>query len=91
MLTVTTSAAQAINAVVGDVPQGGLRISPASANGDELLLQVTVVEAPAPTDEIVEGQGTQVFLDRQVAPLLDGKTLDAEVGTDREVRFAIVD
>ena len=91
MLTVTTNAAHAINAVLGEVPQGGLRISPASANGDELQLQVAVVEAPAPTDEVVEGQGTHVFIDRQVAPLLDGKTLDADVGADRGVRFAIVD
>jgi iron-sulfur cluster assembly protein len=87
---VSETAAQAINAALSEVPEGGLRISPAAANGDQVMLQVSVVESPADTDQIIQEQGTRVFVDCQVAPLLEDKTLDAHIAEDRGVEFAIV-
>jgi iron-sulfur cluster assembly protein len=90
MLAVTTEAAHAIQELVGDVPGAGLRISPTATDGNDVQLGLAVTE-PGPTDEIVEREGSQVFLDPEVAPLLDGRTLDARVNEDRQIAFTLAD
>jgi len=89
MLTLTTEAAQVINALVADQPGGGVRISEVVADG-QVQLGLAVAAEPAPSDQIVEKQGSQVFVEDQVAPLLDDKILDATISEDRQVSFSLL-
>lgn len=89
MLTLTPQAAQAINALLVDHPGAGLRISEV-VDGAEVRLGLAVAAEPAPNDQVIEDQGSHVFVDDQVAPLLDDKTLDAEVNEERQVAFTLV-
>ena len=88
MLTLTSEAAQAINALVADQPGAGLRISSESVDGDRITLGLAVTSTPAPNDQVIEEHGSHVFVDDQAATLLSDKTLDAEI-TDHEVAFTL--
>lgn len=94
MLTLTENAAQAITAIVdsSELPTGsGMRIATGEPTTDgEASLELTLSEAPAENDAIVQEQGSRVFLDQQAATFLDDKILDADVAEDR-VRFSIND
>jgi Fe-S cluster assembly iron-binding protein IscA len=90
VLTLTTQAAQAIQGLVADHPGAGLRISSRSTDGNQVQLGLELSGRPAPTDEVIEEQGSHVFLDEQVAPLLDGRTLDARVTDEQEVAFTLL-
>lgn len=90
MLTLTTDAAQVIQDLVADHPGAGLRISSNPVDTDRIELGLAVTANPEPTDQIVDEQGSQVFLDPQVAPLLEDRTLDVEVSDDREVAFKLL-
>lgn len=89
MLTLTPQASEAITALLADSPGAGLRISEI-VDGDEVRLGLSVAAEPAPGDQVIEGGGSHVFVDDQVAPLLDDKTLDAQVNEDRQVAFTLV-
>lgn len=90
MLTLTEGATDAIKGLVADYPGAGLRIFSGPYENEELRLGLTISDAPEPTDEVVEQSGCQVFLDEQVAPLVDGRTLDAAPVDEGRVQFAIV-
>jgi Fe-S cluster assembly iron-binding protein IscA len=90
MLTLTEGASQAIQGMVGDRPGAGLRIFSRHSENDELQLGLSISDVPEPTDEVVEQSGCQVFLDSQVAPLVDGRTLDAHPTDGQRVQFAFV-
>ena len=99
MLTITPIAAQAINAILDaqQVPEGsGLRISTRSAaaldgNGEgHLELELSLVESPEETDEVVADQGAQVYVEPQAAEILDDKALDADLQGDR-IGFRVVE
>jgi len=89
MLTVTSEAAEAINALVADQPGAGLRISSESIDGDHITLGLAVTDTPAPTDQVIEEHGSHVFVDNQAATLLNDKILDAQITDDREVAFSL--
>jgi Fe-S cluster assembly iron-binding protein IscA len=89
MLTLTEDATQAIQGLVGDRSGAGLRIFSKDSNGDELQLGLAISDGPEPTDRVVEQSGCHVFLDEQVAPLLDGRTLDARP-EGQQVQFSFV-
>ncbi len=89
MLTVTSEAAQAINALVADQPGAGLRISSESVEGDRITLGLAVTTTPAPTDQVIEENGSHVFVDDQAATLLEDKILDAQITDEREVAFTL--
>ncbi|MGH8888640.1 MAG: Fe-S cluster assembly protein HesB [Acidothermaceae bacterium] len=89
MLTMTTEAAQVINALVADQPGGGVRISEVVADG-QMQLGLSVAAEPLPSDQIVEKQGSHVFVEDQVVPLLEGKILDASITEDRQVSFSLL-
>jgi Fe-S cluster assembly iron-binding protein IscA len=90
MLTLTAQAAKAIHGLTADHPGAGLRISSKSSNGDQIQLGLDVAAQPAPTDQIIEEQGSQVFLDEGVIPLLDGRILDARITDNQEVAFTLL-
>jgi Fe-S cluster assembly iron-binding protein IscA len=83
VLTVTTNAAEAIHDLVAKYPGTGLRIWPRFTDGDRVRFGLELSDRPAPTDQIIEEHGSKVFLDQQVAPLLDGGILDVRVTNDQ--------
>ncbi len=53
-----------------------------------MRLDLSLAASPEPGDAVVEEEGAKVFVDRELAPLLDGKVLDATVEAD-QVAFSI--
>jgi iron-sulfur cluster assembly protein len=93
MLAISQEAATAINGIVSNTqaPEGaGLRISPQLKANEPAALELAVVEAPVGGDQVIEDQGAQVFVDEQIAPVLDDKLLDVTIDADR-VNFIIID
>lgn len=91
MLTLTETATTVVKTIVAQDPNAeasGLRINgePGAPN-----LTVAVVAAPEAGDSVVEAEGARVFLEENAAIALSEKTLDAAVGEDGAVSFAIVD
>lgn len=78
MLTLTDNAQTLVRDITDrpEVPEGGgLRIAPAaSAEG----LEVSLAAEPAPGDQVIDEGGARVFVEPQVATLLDDSTLDAD-------------
>jgi iron-sulfur cluster assembly protein len=90
MLTVTTEAAQAINELVADRPDAGLRISCESMDDEGVRLELALTVGPAPDDQVIEQQGTHIFVEDEVAELLTDKILDARMNGEREVAFTLL-
>jgi iron-sulfur cluster assembly protein len=94
MLTLTPTAAEAVRALVSgmdvDDETGGLRIAPGETTAQGTSLELSLVNGPEATDDAVEAGGAHVFLESQVAEILDGKVLDADVHSGR-VRFVLTD
>ncbi|MGV8851173.1 MAG: iron-sulfur cluster assembly accessory protein [Rhodoglobus sp.] len=91
MLTLTETATTVVKTIVeqdANTEASGLRINgePGAPN-----LTVAVVAAPEAGDSVVEREGAKVFLEENAAIALSDKTLDAEVGENGAVSFAIVD
>ena len=93
MLTITPTAADAIKALVSSspVPEGGLKISTKPTGDTRSTLELSLVDGPADSDSVVEEQGSRVFLEDTVAPLLDSKVLDAQIEEPGQVRFSLRD
>ncbi|MGH3134830.1 MAG: Fe-S cluster assembly protein HesB [Gaiellaceae bacterium] len=68
---------------------GGLRLV-AEQTGMQTNLELSVAALPAEDDEVIEEQGTRVFLEPEAASLLDDKVLDASV-EQNQVAFTIAD
>lgn len=88
MLTLTENAATAVKTITAQIStaQGGLRIRDTGAqSGFELAL----APEPEPQDTVVETDGARVFVDEAATVALDDRVLDAEVGADGSVRFAL--
>jgi iron-sulfur cluster assembly protein len=93
MLALTDSAVQAVQEILSsseETPEtGGLRLV-AERGGAQTNFQLSVVALPAEDDEVIEEQGARVFLDPEVASLLDDKILDASLEPN-QVAFTIAD
>ena len=75
-------ATDAIRELVGnaELPDtGGLRLdmNDGSLNSAPPSLALSLVESPAANDEVIDEGGVHVYVSEQVAPLLDGKEIDA--------------
>jgi Fe-S cluster assembly iron-binding protein IscA len=84
MMTLTHSATDVIRELMAstDLPEAGglkMELSEAGLNGSPSGLAVSLVEQPAPDDEVLDEDGVHVFLTPQVADLLGDKELDATV------------
>lgn len=90
MLTVTPTAAEAVEALAAqtDTPESaGVRITRAAEEPDQPEgLRLSVVEEPSAGDQ--EIPGAQVYVEPEVAPLLDDKVLDADVSGE-QIRFSV--
>ena len=91
MLTLTETATTAVKAIVSGTPDaegGGLRIG--SGTGDDGGFAVSIVATPLPGGSTLESDGAKVFLEPSTSAVLDDKTLDAQVGENGTVTFALV-
>jgi len=95
VLTITPEASQAIRGILAasDAPDGSMfRISPQGQNGTAPgpSLAVSVTDAPAPDDQIVEGEEVAVAVEPSAAAMLDDKELDVTVAGE-QVNFSIAE
>jgi iron-sulfur cluster assembly protein len=91
MLTLTETASTVVKGIIdrdATIADGGLRI--ATAPGTERDLQVEVVAEPQPGDALIETDGARVFVSDAASTVLDDKTLDAQLGENGSVTFALV-
>ena len=93
MLTLTDTAAEAVRqlaAASGLEPEPGLRIAPGEPTPEGTPLELHLAPGPEASDQTVENEGATVYVEGEVAEVLDDKVLDAAVEGDR-VRFTIRD
>jgi iron-sulfur cluster assembly protein len=93
VLVLTHDAAAVIRSIVesADISdEGGLRITAHAITETEAALELAVAEEPEATDQVVEQEGAQVFLEPGVAEALSDKVLDASVA-EEGVTFRIED
>jgi iron-sulfur cluster assembly protein len=95
VLTITPEASQAIRGILdaSDAPDGSMfRISPQAQDGNApgKGLMISVIDAPPPDDQIVEGEDVEVSVEPAAAALLDDKQLDASV-QDEQINFSIAE
>jgi iron-sulfur cluster assembly protein len=84
MLELSAQAVAVIRDIVteGEVgPDGGLRISGVSDNG-ETALDFELAQAPVEGDEVVRESGAVLFLDEIAAAVLEDKRLDVHAHGD---------
>jgi iron-sulfur cluster assembly protein len=93
LLALTDSAVQAVKDIISSsdevAEKGGLRMV-AERTGMRAKFELSVVPLPAEDDEVIEEQGVRVFLEPEVATLLDDNVLDASV-EQNQVAFTIAD
>ncbi len=95
MLTITPEASQAIRGILAasDAPDGSMfRISPQGQDGlsPGPALTVSVTDAPAPDDQIVQGEEIAVCVEPSAAVMLEDKELDVTV-VGEQVNFSVGD
>ena len=73
-----------------DDPDAGIRISTGPDTPQGTALELSLVEEPEPEDEKVDEDGATVYLEPDVAGLLEDKVLDAEVD-EGQVTFLLRD
>jgi Fe-S cluster assembly iron-binding protein IscA len=81
MLTLTESAKELVRDMVSaeDAPEGsGLRIAAAQDEGGGPALSLELASEPIEGDQVLDDDGTRVFLEPEAASLLDDKILDTE-------------
>jgi Fe-S cluster assembly iron-binding protein IscA len=93
VLTITPEASNAIRGILAasDAPDGSMfRISPQGQNGTAPgpSLAVSVTDAPAPDDRVVQGDDVAVCVEPSAAAILDDKELDVTV-VGEQVNFSI--
>ena len=91
MLEVTPEATEAIKILVSNsemTDEAGVRIAARQVDDAAATLDLSVVEGPAETDEVLGEPGARLFVEEGAARFLDDKILDAELGQGR-VSFKI--
>jgi iron-sulfur cluster assembly protein len=94
VLTLTEEAVTAVRNLTTqpDLPEEtGLRIASAVAADGAQALSLSVASEPQPADQVVEEQGARVFVDPEVAPVLEDKALDADLDAQGAVQFRLAD
>jgi iron-sulfur cluster assembly protein len=94
VLTITDTAAEALEAIVASDPQtadtAGLRIARGVTHDGQQALAMSIADVPEPSDQVVEGHRVPVFLEPEAAALLDDKQLDARIEGD-QVGFLLME
>jgi iron-sulfur cluster assembly protein len=84
MLTLTPAAAEALREIreTNELDEkAGLRVT-ARLDGDEVAIELDLVDGPEEGDEVVEQGGARVFLDPESSGLLTDVELDVEEHDD---------
>jgi iron-sulfur cluster assembly protein len=79
-VTLTDQAANVLAEALYESPLSdgaGLRIW-RNALDDSLTLRCSFTEGPIQADDIVDQEGARLFLDAEISPLLDGRTIDLD-------------
>ena len=93
MLTLTPTASDAIRQLVdnsGSFDAAGVRIAAGEPTDQGTPLQLALVDGPEPGDEVVTEDQATVFVEPEIAEVLDEVVLDAQI-TDGRVEFALRD
>jgi iron-sulfur cluster assembly protein len=94
-LTLTENAVEAVKEIVasapGDQDSSGMRIVASETAEGRASFELSIASVPGEDDEVIEEQGARVFLESGASDLLDDKSLDARVGSDRQIAFLIGD
>jgi iron-sulfur cluster assembly protein len=91
VVAVTDSAVGAIRELAqrhGGSAGTGIRIA---SNENWSTLTLSLADGPLDGDRFVDGMGVPLYLDPLALVVLDGRTLDAEIGDDGSVIFSITD
>jgi Fe-S cluster assembly iron-binding protein IscA len=91
MLAITPTAVQAIQGLISQagVPDGaGLKLS-SRMTQEGTAIELSLVEAPEESDQVLEAEDTKVFVAEPLAPVVDDKILDAGV-EDGKIEFKLV-
>ncbi len=89
MLTLTDRAAETIRSLIsqpGIPADTGLRMSMQGADGGSLTLSL---EGPQPGDTVIEDAGAKVFVQEDVAGIVDDGELDAELDEQGQASFTL--
>jgi iron-sulfur cluster assembly protein len=84
---VATDVLRGITHAEGTPDNAGLRI--AAAESDQNALEIAVTAGPSEQDQVLTGDGGQIFLDPPAAAYLDDKVLDATVDDDGNAAFLL--
>ncbi|MCR2784129.1 MULTISPECIES: Fe-S cluster assembly protein HesB [unclassified Microbacterium] len=89
MLTLTENAASAVKTLTSQIPteDGGLRIR--EADQAEAGFELALAPSPEPDDAVIETGGARVFVEQAATVPLDDRVLDAQVGEDGSLSFAL--
>ncbi|MCR2799494.1 iron-sulfur cluster biosynthesis family protein [Microbacterium sp. NPDC058021] len=89
MLTLTENATSAVKTLTSQIPteEGGLRIR--GADQAEAGFELALVSSPEPEDAVIETDGARVFVEQAAALPLDDRVLDAQIGDDGSLSFAL--
>ncbi|RDI65103.1 hypothetical protein [Nocardia pseudobrasiliensis] len=88
MLMLTPTALEAVRTLTsaeGTPQEAGLRIYA----DEEQSLQLAVAAAPAEQDQVLDAEGSRIFLDQQAAAFLDDKILDTGLDADGQGAFVL--
>ena len=89
MLTLTDRAAETIRSLIsqpGIPAETGLRMSMQGADGGSLTLSL---EGPQPGDTVIEDAGAKVFVQEDVAGIVNDGELDAELDEEGQASFTL--
>lgn len=93
MLTISRKASDAISLALeaASVPEGaGLRLTPGPRSAEGTAVHITFVTEPEPADHVIAtGAAADVFVAPAAVELLDDQILDADVGPDGAISFAL--
>ena len=89
MLTLTENAASAVKTLTSQIPTeaGGLRIR--EADQAEAGFELALAPSPEPDDAVIETDGARVFVEQAATVPLNDRVLDAQVGEDGSLSFAL--
>ncbi len=92
MLAITPTAVEAIQGLTSQpgVPEGaGLKLSERQSP-EGTAIELSLVEGPAESDQVLQADNAHVFVSAPLAPLLDDKVLDAGVDGD-QIAFRLIE
>ena len=96
MLTISPAAADVIRDLTVATPDAaGVRLAAAegvSPNGTKpsALLRVELADAPAESEQVIEAEDAQVFVEAELASYLDDKVLDVEIDGE-QANFVVIE